>query len=363
MAGQSASSRTIRASCSGQPIEQRRLRDQHRRAGIGQHEGEPLGRVVRIERQIGAAGLEDAEQPDQHLERALDAQPDHHLGADAERAQMMRQLVGARVELAVAERWHPRTPPRSRRACVATCAANSSGSVAAGTARAVSFQSRRMVWRSSGPRMSRLPIGAVGRRDRRLQQPDQPRRQRLARSRGRTGRADSRAAAAAARPATASEAQRIMRGVVPADAAEPQAAGIRRQARRGRPDSSRTPPGCRTARPVRARPWISASPRCWCAISRDWLSCTCREQREQRLARRQLDAQRQRVDEQPHHALDAGNLRRPPRHRDAEHHVVAPGQPAQQDRPGRLDHGVERQALARAPAGSAPRSASRSAPA
>ena len=67
--------------------------------------------------------------------------------------------------------------------------------------------------------------------------------------------------------------------------------------------------------------------------------------REQRLACRQPHPQRQRVDEQPHHALDAGNLRRPTRHRDAEHHVVAAGQPPQQDRPRRLHQGVERQAL------------------
>ena len=122
--------------------------EQHRRAGIRQHEGQPLGRIVRVERQIGAAGLEDAEQPDQHLQRALDAQPHHHLGADPERAQMMRQLVGARIELAVAERSvleHHRDRVGRR----ATCAANSSGSVADGTARAVSFHSRRMVWRSS----------------------------------------------------------------------------------------------------------------------------------------------------------------------------------------------------------------------
>ncbi len=58
-----------------------------------------------------------------------------------------------------------------------------------------------------------------------------------------------------------------------------------------------------------------------------------------------LQTQRQRVDEQPHHALDAGNLRRPARHRDAEHHVVAAGQPAEQDAPGGLDVAVERQAL------------------
>ena len=40
---------------------------------------------------------------DQHLERALDAQPHHHLGTDPERAQMMRQLARARIELAIAQ--------------------------------------------------------------------------------------------------------------------------------------------------------------------------------------------------------------------------------------------------------------------
>ena len=81
-----------------------RLGEQHRRAGILQHEGETVGRVGRIERQIGAAGLEDANEPDQHLQRALDAQPDHHLGSNPEAAQMMRQLVGAGIERRIAER-------------------------------------------------------------------------------------------------------------------------------------------------------------------------------------------------------------------------------------------------------------------
>ena len=40
---------------------------------------------------------------DEHLGRALDAQPPPRSRADAERAQMMRQLVGARIELGVAE--------------------------------------------------------------------------------------------------------------------------------------------------------------------------------------------------------------------------------------------------------------------
>ena len=47
--------------------------------------------------------LEDAEQSHQHRQRALDAQPHHHLGTDPKSAQMMRQPARARIELAVAQ--------------------------------------------------------------------------------------------------------------------------------------------------------------------------------------------------------------------------------------------------------------------
>jgi hypothetical protein len=74
------------------------------------------------------------------------------------------------------------------------------------------------------------------------------------------------------------------------------------------------------------------------------------EQIKQRLRRRQLDPQRQRVDEQPYHALDAGNLRRPAGYSDAEHHVIAARHTAEQNRPGRLHECIERQTmLARLP--------------
>src|SRR3954452_25382883 len=76
---------------------------QHRGAGIREHERKPLGRIIRVERQIGAPGLEDADKPHQHRQRALDAQPHHHLGPDPERAQVMRQPARARIELAVAQ--------------------------------------------------------------------------------------------------------------------------------------------------------------------------------------------------------------------------------------------------------------------
>ena len=87
----------------GQPIEQHRLGDQHRRESVFQHEGQPLGRVAGIERQVGAARLEDAHEPDQHRGRALDAEAHHDLRTDAEPAQMMRQLIGTPVELAIGE--------------------------------------------------------------------------------------------------------------------------------------------------------------------------------------------------------------------------------------------------------------------
>ena len=74
------------------------------RSRVGEHEGEALWRVVRVERQVGGAGLEDAEERDHHVERALDAEPDDGLGAGAERAQMVGELVRADVELAVAQR-------------------------------------------------------------------------------------------------------------------------------------------------------------------------------------------------------------------------------------------------------------------
>ena len=114
------------------------------------------------------------------------------------------------------------------------------------------------------------------------------------------------------------------------------------QGRRGPPDSSRTPPACRTARPGQPGPGSPPVPDAG-APSAPIGGPAAAPERTQRLVRRKLHPQRQRVDEQPHHALNAGNLRRPARHRNAEHHVVAAGQPAQQDRPRRLDVGVERQ--------------------
>jgi hypothetical protein len=65
------------------------------------------------------------------------------------------------------------------------------------------------------------------------------------------------------------------------------------------------------------------------------------QQLRHRLRRRQPKPQRQRIDEQPHHVLDAGKLRRPSRQGHAEHHVVAPAQPAEQQPERRLQQCVQ----------------------
>ena len=69
------------------------------------------------------------------------------------------------------------------------------------------------------------------------------------------------------------------------------------------------------------------------------------QQLGQRQPGRQPHPQRQGVDEQPDHLLDAGKLGRPPRHRHPEHHVVAARQPAQQHAERGLDQRVQGDSL------------------
>ena len=59
--------------------------------------------MVRIERHVGAAGLEDGEQSDHHFGRPLHADTHQYLGPYAQRDQVVGQLIGARVEFGVGE--------------------------------------------------------------------------------------------------------------------------------------------------------------------------------------------------------------------------------------------------------------------
>ncbi len=80
------------------------LQQQHRRASIGQHVAQPLGRVGGIERHVGAPGLQDGEQADDEVEGALGADPHQDLGAHSQAAQVPGQAVGARQQLAIGQR-------------------------------------------------------------------------------------------------------------------------------------------------------------------------------------------------------------------------------------------------------------------
>ena len=77
---------------------------QRARAAIGQHVGEPLGRIVRVERHKGGARLHDAQHAGYHVHAALDAQGDPVVRLHAHLYQVVRQPVGLAVQLRIAER-------------------------------------------------------------------------------------------------------------------------------------------------------------------------------------------------------------------------------------------------------------------
>ncbi|OEZ60785.1 hypothetical protein DUGA6_30100 [Duganella sp. HH105] len=80
------------------------LRQQHRRRRVFQHVGQAVGRIGRVQRHVSAAGLQDRQQADDHFQRTLDAQAHQHIRTDAQRMQVVRQAVGARIEFAIRQR-------------------------------------------------------------------------------------------------------------------------------------------------------------------------------------------------------------------------------------------------------------------
>ncbi len=86
-----------------QPPGRRALRQHDRRSRVGEDLALALGRIVGIERQVGAAGLEDGEQADSQSGGALGGDGDQRFRSDAERAQPACQQVGAGVQLGEGE--------------------------------------------------------------------------------------------------------------------------------------------------------------------------------------------------------------------------------------------------------------------
>ena len=61
---------------------------------IRQHVGEPLLRVIRIQRQVRCPTLENSQQRYHHLRAALETHTDERLRSYSQISQMMGQLVG-----------------------------------------------------------------------------------------------------------------------------------------------------------------------------------------------------------------------------------------------------------------------------
>ncbi|MNV15631.1 hypothetical protein D3C71_1063620 [compost metagenome] len=79
------------------------LTDQQRNPAVVHQIAQAFSRVRRVERHIGATGLEDRQQADDHFRRTLHRQADPHFGADTAPAQVMGQTVGAAVEFVEAQ--------------------------------------------------------------------------------------------------------------------------------------------------------------------------------------------------------------------------------------------------------------------
>ena len=102
--GQSVSRQSVGVGGVLQATQCRSGRQQHGRLDIVQDEGEPVRRPRRIEWHVCAAGLENGEQADHHLDRALEAQRHRNTGSDAASAEMVRELIGPAIQLRIRDR-------------------------------------------------------------------------------------------------------------------------------------------------------------------------------------------------------------------------------------------------------------------
>ncbi len=84
------------------------LAGQHQhRIGVRQHRGDPLGRVARIDGQVGGTGLEHREHGHDQVNRAVQDQRHEAFRTRAPLHEVPRQPVGPRIELGVGDRRVP----------------------------------------------------------------------------------------------------------------------------------------------------------------------------------------------------------------------------------------------------------------
>ncbi|CRM45838.1 hypothetical protein [Pseudomonas sp. 24 R 17] len=80
-------------------VQQRGLGQQQMHAAVLQHVGQALGGVIRVQRHVGATGLDDRQQADQQLRRTLGGDRHAHIRADTLVAQIVSQAIGLGVQL------------------------------------------------------------------------------------------------------------------------------------------------------------------------------------------------------------------------------------------------------------------------
>ncbi|GAA17987.1 peptide synthase PvdJ [Pseudomonas aeruginosa NCMG1179] len=86
-----------------QPGQQMLLAEQQADGAVLEHVTQTVLRIGRVQRHIGTTGLENRQQTDHHVQRALDGDSHQHIGTDATRYQAVSQTIGAGVELGVAQ--------------------------------------------------------------------------------------------------------------------------------------------------------------------------------------------------------------------------------------------------------------------
>ena len=183
IAGQSASSRTT-CRCAGAASGSRSSSaccvTSTGGAGVGQHERQPLARIVRVERQIGAAGLEDAEQarPPSRASAPRTARPWSRARRRGFADDAPGGWRGRRARRSSAR--GPRRSPRWRPACAEparqTAPARSRRGIAGRQPANARCRSRAAGWCRARPasRIDRPPSAPLRIGNRGLQQPHQP---------------------------------------------------------------------------------------------------------------------------------------------------------------------------------------------
>ena len=84
-----------------QPVEQASLGQKDGRTCVFDHERQSLRRRLRIQRHISPPRLQDPQHSNDHLQRPLHAEPDHHVGSDAALDEIMCKPVRPLVQFTV----------------------------------------------------------------------------------------------------------------------------------------------------------------------------------------------------------------------------------------------------------------------